>query len=111
MVDMACFPGSSGSPIFVYDRNGYLDRRANVYNMGQQRILLVGVLYAGPQIANNGHIILGQPPQVAVAAMMHLGNAIRASALMTMDAEIRRLFPVAPLPPVQVDAATGNSAS
>ena len=27
MVDMACFPGSSGSPVVVYDRNGYLDRK------------------------------------------------------------------------------------
>lgn len=102
MVDMACFPGSSGSPIFIYDRNGFLDRRNSTYNMGQQRILLVGVLYAGPQIANNGHIILGQPPKVAVAAMMHLGNAIRASALKMLDDEVRRLLPAPPKPETEV---------
>lgn len=102
MVDMACFPGSSGSPVFIYDRNGYLDRRQNSYLIGQQRILLVGILYAGPQIANSGHLILGQPPQVAVAAMMHLGNVIRASALKQLDVEFRKLFPAMPAPAIEV---------
>ena len=102
MVDMACFPGSSGSPIFIYDRNGYLDRRANSYIMGQQRLLLVGILYAGPLIANSGQIILGQPPKVEVAAMMHLGNAIRASALTVLDNEIRRLVPTLSAPSAEV---------
>lgn len=102
MVDMACFPGSSGSPIFIHDRNGYLDRRKNSYLMGTQRILLVGVLYAGPQITNNGKIILTQPPTVAVAAMMHLGNAIRASALEGLDEEARRLLPALSEPETNV---------
>jgi len=93
MVDMACFPGSSGSPVFIYNRNGYLDRRTNSYNIGAQRIVLVGILYAGPQIANNGQIILTQPPRVMVAAMMHLGNVIRSSALHLIDAEFRKQLP------------------
>lgn len=104
MVDMACFPGSSGSPIFIYDRNGFLDRRNNSYMIGTQRILLVGILYAGPQIENNGHIILGQPPKVAVAAMMHLGNAIRASALKVLDEEARRLLPALSEPETNIGA-------
>lgn len=94
MVDMACFPGSSGSPVFIYDRNGFLDRRTNSYNIGAQRIVFVGILYAGPQIANNGQIILGQQPRVMVAAMMHLGNVIRSTALHAIDAEFRRRFRV-----------------
>ena len=93
MIDMACFPGSSGSPVFIYNRDGFLDRRTHTYKMGAQRIVLVGVLYAGPQIANNGQVILGQPPRVVVAAMMHLGNVIRSSALHAIDAEFRRRFP------------------
>lgn len=102
MVDMACFPGSSGSPVFIYDRNGYLDRRTNIYNMGQQRIVFVGILYAGPQISNNGQIILGQPPRVMVAAMMHLGNVIRSSAIHAIDAEFRRRFHAIPAPETTV---------
>lgn len=96
MVDMACFPGSSGSPIFIYNREGFLDRRENTYKMGQSRLLLVGVLYAGPQITNSGHIVLAKPPEVAVATMMHLGNAIRASALRSLNDEaLKHLRPAA----------------
>lgn len=92
MVDMACFPGSSGSPIFLYDKCGYLDRKTNKYHMDKGRIHLVGILYAGPLINNNGQIILAQPPQVRVAAMMHLGNAIRSTELHVLDNEIRKII-------------------
>jgi hypothetical protein len=90
MVDMACFPGSSGSPIFLYDRNGYLDRRANTFRIGASRLKLVGVLYAGPRIANNGQIILTQPPTFEVATMMHLGNAIKSTQLRTLHEEVKK---------------------
>lgn len=90
MVDMACFPGSSGSPIFLYDKLGYLDRKTNNYFMDRSRLHLVGILYAGPQITNNGQVILAQPPQVTVAAMMHLGNAIRSTELHILNEEVRR---------------------
>lgn len=89
LVDMACFPGSSGSPVFIYDRSGHLNRRTNTYEIGTQRLMFVGILYAGPQISNNGQIILGQQPRVMVAAMMHLGNVIRSTALLAIDAEFR----------------------
>jgi hypothetical protein len=98
MVDMACFPGSSGSPVFLHDRAGYFDRKKNSYMMGGHRIKLVGVLYAGPQITNAGQDILTKPSKFEVATMMHLGNAIRSSELRELDAEIRRLLPE---PPVQ----------
>ncbi len=111
MVDMACFPGSSGSPVFIYDRNGFLDRRTNSYKIGAQRILFVGVLYAGPQISNNGQIILGQPPRVIVAAMMHLGNVIRSSAVRVLDAEFRRLFGGMPEPRTGVEPVIEADAS
>lgn len=108
MVDMACFPGSSGSPVFIYDRSGYLDRRQNSYIIGQQRILLVGILYAGPQITSDGHLILAQPPKVAVSAMMHLGNIIRASALSALDEQFRKLRPTMLPPNTEVEAVAGD---
>lgn len=85
MVDMACFPGSSGSPIFVYDRNGYLDRKTNQYNIGATRVQFVGILYSGPLITNDGKIVLQQQPKVEVSAVMHLGNAIRSSQLRGIE--------------------------
>lgn len=85
VVDMACFPGSSGSPIFILDQSGYLDRKSKQYLMGATRIYLIGILYAGPLITNNGSIVLAQPPRVEVAAMMHLGNCIKATELNIID--------------------------
>jgi hypothetical protein len=85
MIDMACFPRSSGSPIFLYDRNGYQDRRQNTYKIGAQRIKLVGILYSGPLIANDERIVLSNMPRVEVSSMMHLGNAIKSSELRVLD--------------------------
>lgn len=90
MVDMACFPGSSGSPIFLYDRSGYFDRKNNSYMIGGTRLKLVGILYAGPLVTNDGRIVLGQVPRVAVDSMMHLGNALRSTAILAIQEEIFR---------------------
>lgn len=101
MVDMACFPGSSGSPIFLYDRNGYLDRQQNSYNIGAQRIKFIGVLYSGPLISSDGRIVLSHMPRVEISSMMHLGNAIKTSELRVLDQLIRQLTAV-PVPPAEV---------
>ncbi len=85
MIDMACFPGSSGSPIFIHDRFGYWDRKTNSYEIGKTRLRLVGILYAGPQVTNSGHISLATPPSVHVNSMMHLGNAIKSSELTVLN--------------------------
>lgn len=102
MVDMACFPGSSGSPVFLYDRNGFLDRKTNSYKIGAQRIKFVGILYGGPQITNSGNLILARPPKIKVSAMMHLGNVIRSSALRLINAEFRRVLLAIPYPQTTV---------
>lgn len=90
VVDMACFPGSSGSPIFVYDRNGFLDRKQNTYQIGAQRVFFVGVLFAGPVITNAGKIVMGQPTEVQVATAMHLGYAVRSTAMHAIEDLLRK---------------------
>lgn len=55
MADIASFPGSSGSPILIYNNNGYKDKNGNLF-MGNARIILLGVLYAGPQHTVSGEI-------------------------------------------------------
>jgi hypothetical protein len=92
MVDMACFPGSSGSPVFIIDKGGHFDRSQNQFMLGQGRFFFVGVLYAGPLITNEGGIVLSRQPRVEVAAMMHLGQVLRSSALTELDAGIHRTW-------------------
>lgn len=88
MVDMACFPGSSGSPIFLYNNSGFYDGKEKSYIMGASRIKLLGILYAGPLISNSGEITLNNTLKFDVASMMHLGNAIRSSELKTLESYV-----------------------
>ncbi len=55
VIDCACFPGSSGSPVLIFDQGGYLDGKGNL-NLGSGRIILLGVLFAGPQHVAEGEI-------------------------------------------------------
>lgn len=55
MADIAAFPGSSGSPILICNSSSYTDKRGNTY-FGKSRLLLLGVLYAGPQHITTGEI-------------------------------------------------------
>lgn len=96
MVDMACFPGSSGSPVFIYDRMGYMDRKANTYRIDGRRLHLVGILYEGPIFTNKGQVVLAEPPAVTVPSMMHLGNIIKASELEVLDREVRKFVDTLP---------------
>lgn len=87
MVDMACFPGSSGSPIFV-NQLGYVDKETSRYLIDVRRFFLVGILYAGPLINSSGIVTFGNAPSVQVATMMHLGNAIQAGEMLTLNNQI-----------------------
>lgn len=92
MVDMACFPGSSGSPVYMLQRGGYFDRKAGVYTLAGARFYFLGVLYCGPVITHDGRVVLSQQPKITFDAMMHLGQVIRSSALLELDATILRLY-------------------
>ncbi len=53
LIDAACFPGSSGSPVLICNVGGYKDKRGNL-NWGKSRVFLLGILYAGPQMQVTG---------------------------------------------------------
>ncbi len=84
VVDMACFPGSSGSPVFLANFGNYSDRNGNLI-MGT-RIKLLGVLYAGPQHTANGEIVLvpvptQNKPVTLTSIPNNLGYVIKATEL------------------------------
>jgi hypothetical protein len=91
LIDMACFPGSSGSPVFIHNQLGFFDRRTGRFELGKGRAFLVGVLYAGPTISNSGEIVLSRTPSIQVATMMHLGQVMRSSLVRELDDHIRDL--------------------
>jgi len=89
LIDAACFPGSSGSPVFIFNEGGYMDKKGNI-NMGQSRIILLGTLYAGPQQTTTGEIQVINVPtsQKAISVSnipINLGLIIRSERIMELD--------------------------
>jgi hypothetical protein len=55
MIDCACFPGSSGSPVFLYNMGGHMTKNGSLM-LGGSRIKLLGILWGGPQYTVGGTI-------------------------------------------------------
>lgn len=90
MVDLACFPGSSGSPIFQYSTGPSFDRKTGNWNIGQMRLSLLGILYAGPVFNSEGQVVLTRTASFSVSSMMHLGMAIKSTELLAFDAMVQQ---------------------
>lgn len=89
MIDAACFPGSSGSPVLIYNDNGYVTKSGNVI-MGTPRVYLLGILYAGPQFTATGNIEVVDVPTtsrpIAYSRIpMNLGMVIKANRLLDFN--------------------------
>ncbi|WHP05128.1 serine protease [Acinetobacter corruptisaponis] len=87
MIDIAAFPGSSGSPVLIFNEGGYMDKKGNMY-MGSNRIILLGILYAGPQATTTGEIIMSPNIQRPIAISQipnNLGLIIKAERIMEME--------------------------
>lgn len=88
MIDAACFPGSSGSPVFLLNVDGYMSRKGIM--LGTSRIKLLGVLYAGPQFTATGAVEVVQIPTVQQAVSItnipnNLGYVIKAKKLLDFN--------------------------
>lgn len=88
LIDAACFPGSSGSPVLLFDEGSYRTREGSFF--GQSRVKLLGVLYAGPQHTVEGEIqVVTVPTQqraISVAGIPNnLGIIIKAEQLRAFE--------------------------
>jgi hypothetical protein len=92
LVDVAAFPGSSGSPIFFY-RDFYTDKADYKAKVGIQ-LYLLGILYSGPQFSAQGNVIKVNPTDpnqnVSTNIPMNLGCVIKASEILEFK---KLLFP------------------
>lgn len=83
LIDMACFGGSSGSPVYIMNQGSFAT--ADGLAMGE-RFILLGLLYAGPVVDVNGSIEIIDIPTAATAVVrstigMNLGLVIKAEKL------------------------------
>lgn len=86
VIDCACFPGSSGSPVLIFNQGSYTDARGAIH-IGANRLILMGILFAGPQHAVHGEIHTSNPPMKLVPFSKthipnNLGYVIKSSKLL-----------------------------
>ena len=91
LIDAACYPGSSGSPVFWYDRGAVPGRSST--RVGE-RIAFLGVLHSGPQMTAEGEIVVRPVPTASQAiaqtrVMVNLGYVVKAAKVR----ELETLFP------------------
>lgn len=85
VIDCACFPGSSGSPVLIFDQGGYLDAKGGLI-LGSGRVILLGVLFAGPQHTVEGEIQTIEVPLAQVPISLskipnNLGFVVKSSKI------------------------------
>ena len=90
LIDAACFPGSSGSPVFLFEDGMY--RTADSSLTPGTRIAFLGVLYAGPQFTAEGRLeprpIPNNVTQTPITSVpMNLGFVIQSDQLDVLAEE------------------------
>lgn len=96
VVDMACFPGSSGSPIFIFNENGYSDKKGNSF-LGCKRFIFLGILFSGPQLNSKGELIIEnittqQKVSAITPTMINLGYYIKGEEILAFKPEIEKII-------------------
>ncbi|MCC3445073.1 MULTISPECIES: serine protease [unclassified Microcoleus] len=96
LTDVASFPGSSGSPVFLANIGGYMDNKGNTY-MGQSRIRLLGIHYAGAMHTAFGEIQIVKAPTSNVPVPItqipnNIGVAINSKELFGLEKEVERII-------------------
>jgi hypothetical protein len=86
LIDLACFPGSSGSPVLLYNTSGFYTDKAGAPKAGF-RVKLLGILYAGPQHEVSGEVKIVTVPTKNVPVAFsripnNLGIVIKSSKLL-----------------------------
>lgn len=83
LIDMACFGGSSGSPVYIMNQGSYATNGGLA--MGE-RLIFLGLLYAGPVTNVSGNIEIIDVPTATTQVVrstitMNLGLVIKAEKL------------------------------
>lgn len=94
LIDAACFPGSSGSPVFLANIGSFLGADGSLH-VGT-RIALLGTLYAGPQHTTTGEVVVVEVPTdtktLAVGTIPNnLGYVISSRRLDELEEVVRKL--------------------
>ncbi len=96
VVDVASFPGSSGSPILILNQGSYGSSGGMVVG---NRVIFLGILFAGPQFTADGKFEIKEIPTgkaylptVATSIPMHLGFYIKAKELNVLKGHMIKVL-------------------
>lgn len=94
LTDIASFPGSSGSPVFLANIGGYIDNKGNTF-MGSHRIKLLGIHYAGAMHTATGEIKIITAPTSNIPLPItqipnNIGVAINSKRLFELEEEVAK---------------------
>ena len=86
LIDAAVFPGSSGSPVLLYNKGGYTDKNGN-YRMGTNRLFLLGVAHQVFQHNSQGQLEIIPIQQTKVISNTPIPNnlGIVVKSLLLLD--------------------------
>ncbi|PNQ78886.1 serine protease [Paenibacillus sp. F4] len=90
LIDAACFPGSSGSPVFIFNEESFIDKEQGL--IFRTKIYLMGVLYAGHRYTTTGEVKIEEVPtglQSISSIFINLGIIIKASNLLVFERILR----------------------
>jgi hypothetical protein len=95
VIDCACFPGSSGSPVVLFNPTGYMTKDGGTA-IGSGRIKLLGVLWGGPQHTAEGEIRVVPVPTATQSIALsripnNLGFCIKAEQLLWFERHFGRI--------------------
>lgn len=86
VIDAACFPGSSGSPVFLYNNGSYRDKVNHSIVLGS-RLYFLGILYGGPsslirsKLATKGTSSVDKTIEMTATIPNNLGYVIKAEVM------------------------------
>ena len=93
MIDAACFPGSSGSPVFLFNVGNYVAKTGGTV-IGS-RFYFLGILYAGPQYTTTGEIkVIDIPTKTEAISLSNiptnLGYVIKSKKLFDFEVILKQ---------------------
>lgn len=90
--DIAVFSGSSGSPVFLWDFGANYSKPSSDL-AGKVKYGLLGTLWGGPRILEDGRVIAGPAPSepmvVETGVRMHVGYVIKAREILRLFEAVR----------------------
>jgi len=94
MIDAACFPGSSGSPVLLFNQGSYSTRSGITVG---NRLKFLGIVYGGPQYTTEGKIIIKNiptklEPRVRNMIPANMGLVLKSTLLDDFEKPLKKLI-------------------